>query len=338
MIELAGTAYVAQNHPTICKNSALNVQKRSDIPSTDKRTLNWDDIRYFLELARTGSLSGAARRLRVEHSTVARRVDALEQSLGIRLFDRLPKAWSLTPEGETLVAQAGRLDEEAQAFSRTALGVSSLQGTVRVSAPPVLAGHFLVPRLAALRPRWRNIDLEVIGESRDANLARGEADLAIRMSRPTAPGLAARCIGEMGYGLYAARAYTDRPAEDWEFLGYDDSLIQVPQQRWLAQVAGRRRFVFRSNDLAALLNAARVGLGITVLPHFLAAQDDLLERVADPACPTLRQIWLVMHPDVKRSPRVRLIADVLADVVGEADALMSGRDILNQAAQAPGGG
>ncbi|QDF99731.1 LysR family transcriptional regulator [Azoarcus sp. DD4] len=286
--------------------------------------MQWDDIRYFLELARTGSLSGAARRLGVEHSTVARRVEALERSLGIRLFDRLPKAWSLTPEGETLVTQAGRLDNEALAFSRAALGVSSLQGTVRVSAPPVLAGHFLAPRLATTRARWQNIDLELIGESRDANLARGEADLAIRMSRPTAPGLAARCIGEMGYGLYAAHGYTRRPREAWEFLGYDDSLVQVPQQRWLAQLAGDRRFVFRSNDLAALLNATRVGLGIAVLPHFLAANDDAVSLVSDPVCPTLRQIWLVMHPDVKRSPRVRLLADLLIDLVSEAQALLSG--------------
>lgn len=300
------------------------MQKNTEPPGLEKRSLNWDDIRYFLELARTGSLSGAARRLRVEHSTVARRVESLEQTLGIKLFDRLPKAWSLTPEGEALLDRAARLDDEAQAFSRTALGVATLQGTVRISAPPVLAGHFLVPRLAALRSRWQNIDLEVIGESREANLARGEADLAIRMSRPSAPGLSARCIGEMGYGPYAAHGYTQRPAESWEFLGYDDSLIQVPQQRWLAEMAGTRRFVLRSNDLAALHNAARVGLGIAVLPHFLAAPDDALALVPEPVCPTLRQIWLVMHPDVKRSPRVRLVADLLIELLGEARALLGG--------------
>ena len=231
----------------------------------------------------------------------------------------------MTSEGEKLVAQAGRLDDEAQAFSRVALGVSSLQGTVRVSAPPVLAGHFVVPRLAAMRSRWQNIDLEVIGESRDANLARGEADLAIRMSRPTAPGLATRCIGDVGYGLYAAHGYTRRAADAWEFLGYDDSLEQVPQQRWLTHVAGNRRFVFRSNDLAALLNAARAGLGIAILPHFLAANDDALAAVPDPACPTVRKLWLVMHPDVKRSPRVRTLADLLVELVVEAQALLLGK-------------
>jgi DNA-binding transcriptional LysR family regulator len=300
------------------------VQENTDALSRDNRRVQWDDIRYFLELARSGSLSGAARLLKVEHSTVARRVEALELSLGIKLFDRLPKAWSLTAEGEALVNQANRLDDEAQAFSRAAFGVSSLQGNVRLSAPPVLASHLLVPRLAGMRERWQNINLEVIGEIQDAHLARREADLAIRMSRPLAPGLAARRIGEMRYGLYAARGYTCRPEADWEFLGYDESLRLVPQQKWLDRVANGRRFLFRSNDLAALLHAARAGLGLVALPHFLAADDSGLCAVPAPVDSTIRELWLVMHPDVRRSPRVRLVADLLATLVGEAQSVLSG--------------
>ncbi len=290
----------------------------------ENAAFQWDDVRYFLTLARVGSLLGAARKLGVEHSTVGRRVEALERALGIRLFDRLPRGWTLTPEGETLATQARRLDDEAQAFARAALGVSSLAGTVRLSAPPVLASHLLVPCLAAMRSRWMNIDLEVVGEARDANLARGEADLAVRLSRPTAPGLAARHIGEMRYGLYAVHGYASRPAGEWEFLGYDDSLSEVPQQRWLDEIAGDRRFVLRSNDLAALFNAARLGLGIAALPHFLAANDSALCRLSGGLCPTARQLWLVMHPDMKRSPRVRVIADVLVDLVCETQTLLSG--------------
>jgi len=324
MNDLASTAYVEQNNPSICKKLAFVVQNKTGEGAGDNRRLDWDDIRYFLELARAGSLSGAARQLRVEHSTVARRVEALEAALGIKLFDRLPKAWALTEEGETLVAQASRLDDEAQAFFRAALGVSSLQGTVRVSAPPVFASHFLVPRLAGVREQWKNLNLEVVGEIRDAHLARGEADLAIRMSRPTAPGLAARCIGQMHYGLYAAHGYAERPEAEWEFLGYDDSLRQVPQQQWLERMANGRRFSFRSNDLAALLHAARAGLGLAALPHFLAANDSGLCAIPAPGDQAQREIWLVMHPDVRRSPRVRLMADLIAALVGEGEALLAG--------------
>jgi DNA-binding transcriptional LysR family regulator len=301
----------------------MSVQKNTGKAPLEPPPLHWDDIRYFFELARVGSLSGAARKLSVEHSTVARRVEALEQSLAVRLFDRLPKGWALTPEGEALAKLATRLDHEAQAFCRAAAGVSSLKGTVRISAPPVLASHLLVPGLAAIRSQWMNIDLEVIGETRDANLARGEADLAIRLSRPTAPGLATRCIGEMGYGAYAANGYAERPLSEWEFLGYDENLSQVPQQRWLNQIAADRRFAFRSNDLAALLHAARAGLGVAALPCFLAANDPALCLIPDHTCSTVRQLWLVMHPDVRRSPRVRLIADLVVDLIGKTPGLVA---------------
>ncbi|WP_321818375.1 MULTISPECIES: LysR family transcriptional regulator [unclassified Paraburkholderia] len=301
----------------------MSVQKNTGKAGLESPRLQWDDIRYFLELARTGSLSGAARKLCVEHSTVARRVEALEQSLGLRLFDRLPKGWTLTAEGDALARQATCLDAEAQAFSRAAAGISSLSGTVRLSAPPVLASHLLVPRLSAMRAQWPNIDLEVMGESRDASLSRGEADLAIRMSRPTASGLAARRVGEMGYGLYAVSGYQERPESEWEFLGYDEHLSQVPQQRWLKQFAGERRFVFRSNDLAALLPAAKAGLGVAVLPCFLAAQDPALRLISNHVCPIVRPLWLVMHPDVRRSPRVRLIAEMVADLIGKTSELSS---------------
>lgn len=301
------------------------MRKHTATRSAANPALQWDDVRHFLELARQGSLSGAARRLGVEHSTVARRVEALEQALGIRLFDRLPRGWTLTAEGETLAAQAHRLEDEAIAFSRAALGVSSLQGSVRVSAPPVIASHFLVPRLGVLRQAWPGIDLEIIGESREANLARGEADLALRLSRPTAPGLVARALGTIGYGLYAATTYLERPPVQWEFLGYDESLRRVPQQQWLEKIAAGRRFILRSNDLAALHQGARAGLGIAVLPHFLGGDDEVLTLVPGPICPIERQLWLVMHPDLRRSPRTKAVADVLAALVSDAQRMLGGR-------------
>ncbi|MEJ2633300.1 MAG: LysR family transcriptional regulator [Acidihalobacter sp.] len=282
--------------------------------------MQWDDVRYFLILSRTESLSGAARQLRVEHSTVARRVDALEQTLGLRLFERLPRGWTLTAEGQALAARATRLDDEALAFARAAVGASAFEGTVRISAPPVPASHLLVPSLAKRQSEWRDINLDVVGESREANLARGEADIAIRMSRPTAPGLVVRRVGRMRYGLYGTPQWLSRPEADWRFVGYDDSLRAVPQQRWLEQVAQGRPFVLRSNDLTSLLHAARSGLGITILPRFLAADTSELMAIPDHDEPAPRTIWLVMHPDLKRAPRIRLITDLLAYILKDTSA------------------
>jgi len=294
------------------------VQKLADIP------FQWDDIRYFLALAQEGSLSGAARKLKVEHSTVARRVEMLEQALAVRLFDRVPRGWTLTPEGETLAAQALRIDEEAQAFARAASGVSALSGVVRISAPPTLATYFFAPRLLPLRQRWPGITLELVGEVRQVNLSRREADLAIRLMRPTAPGLAARALGDMHFGLYARPEWLARPEEEWEFVGYDDSLRDSPQQQWLEQFTGRRNTVLRSNDLGILLEAAVAGVGVVLLPHFIGRCDPRLLPVPQHICPATRKLWLVMHPDLRRSPRVRTVADAIVEIVEREKPLLAG--------------
>lgn len=281
--------------------------------SEPSSSLQWDDVRHFLALAREGSLSAAARRLGVEHTTVARRADALEQALGVRLFDRLPRGWRLTAEGGALAEQAGRMEQEAAGLARIAAGAGSLRGTVRVSAPPTLASHVIAPNLAALRRRWPGIDLVLLGEKRNTNLMAHEADLAVRLSRPTSAALATRPLGDLGYGLYATPEVLARPEAEWEFIGYDDTLRHMPQQRWLAAYAGARRMVLRCSDLAAIHRAALTGLGVAALPHFLVSAETgtPLRRlpVSDPALQ--RSIWLVIHPDVRRSPRVRAVADGL---------------------------
>lgn len=279
-------------------------------------SLTWDDIRYFVAVAREGSLSGAARQLRVEHSTVARRVGALESHIGVRLFDRLPRSWALTSEGEALLAPAERLEQEVMAFARAAAASTAAQGTVRVSAPPAFASHFIVPLWAAQAERWPGIELDIVGELRSANLQRRDADIALRFMRPTEPGLAARKLGELSFRLYAAPAWLSRPEADWRFLGYSDPPGNVPHQQLLADIAGERPFVLRSNDLTALHNACRGGLGLAMLPDFMARGDALLVEVPGEGRPAMREIWSVVHPDVRRSPRVRAVADALAEMVG----------------------
>jgi DNA-binding transcriptional LysR family regulator len=293
------------------------VQKFTD-DSASSDTLRWDDVRYFLELARQGSLTAAARVLAVEHSTVARRVTALEKRIGLRLFDRLPKSWNLTQEGEELLQHARRIEDEAHAFSRATLGVSELRGVVRISAPPVFASHFLVPRLAKMRQSWPGVTIEIVGEAREANLFRREADLALRMSRPTEPGLATRPLAEIGYALYATPEWIDRRQEEWEFIGYDNSLRDTPQQQWLDKQATGRPFALRSNDLAALHQACRAGLGIAALPHFLARDDQALVRIPGQGSRVSRSVWMVVHPDVRRSARVKVVADAVVEMLRDS--------------------
>lgn len=287
--------------------------------STEKPLPSWDDVRFFLELARQGKLTRTAEVLGVEHSTVARRVGALEAALGLRLFDRLPKSWVLTSEGEGLLDYARRIEEEALAFSRASDGYGTSRGTVRMSAPPVFASAFLATRLAQARARWPGIAIELIGESRQANLYRREADLALRLSRPQEPGLAAKPLANMGYALYGSPAWKDRPPAQWEFVGYDELLRETPQQQWLEALADKRPFNLRTNDLSTMLAACRAGLGLAALPHFLARGDSAVVEFTDYPCPVSRPIWLAIHPDVRRSARVKVVAELVAQLI-EQDA------------------
>ena len=275
-------------------------------------------MRFFLAVARDGSLSGAARTLKVEHSTVARRVGALESSLGVRLFDRLPRSWALTREGEALVEPAQQLEQQALAFGRAAASTSGLDGRVRISAPPMFASQFLVPRLAGRAAQWQGIELDLVGEFRTANLHRREADLSLRFMRPQEPGLAARKLGSLGFRLYAAPEWQSRPQTEWQFLGYGEPLGDVPHQQVLAKVADHRPFVLRSNDLAAVHRACRAGLGLAMLPSFLARPDGGLVEMPGLDAPVSREIWCVVHPDVRRSPRVRRMADLIGELIEEA--------------------
>ncbi len=291
--------------------------------STDRR-LQWEDVRYFLALAREGSLSRAARRLQVEHSTVGRRVETLEFALGLRLFDRLPRGWPVTGEGENLAGFAEKMEAEAFSFQRAAVGAGAVRGTVRVSIAPTVASLFLVPRIAEMRERWSGIELEVAGEVRDVNLSRREADVAVRTRRPREPGLVVRSLGKIGYGLYAKAGYALRDEAQWEFLGFDESLRHIPHQRWLEQLAGTRPFALRSNDQIALHGAARAGLGICCLPHYQVSNDPLLAPVPSSTQAPPLEVWLVLHKDVRRSPRVRTVADLVTEIFVGAASFLAG--------------
>lgn len=276
---------------------------------------DWNDLRYFLAVTEAGSLSAAARTLGVEHTTVSRRIEALERVLAIRLFDRFARGWALTEAGKALFPQAQRVENEIYGLLRQATGAGAAPGTVRISAPPAIAALWIAPALPRLRLQLEGVDIELGAEPAQVDLSRREADIAIRFSRPQAPDLAVRQIATVQYYLCAAPEYSaGRNPGQWEFIGYDESLARTPQHEWLAAFAAGRRFIFSSNDLLSIASATRAGAGISVLPDYLA--DGL--RVPGINCPVQRNLWMVIHDDVRKSQRVRRTADLLAELFGSA--------------------
>ena len=294
--------------------------------------LEWGHLRFFLELVRGGSLSRAASRLGVDRNTVGRRVAALEAELGLSLFERGPQGWSRTPAGDELAALASRVEEDVLALARHADARDrAVAGMVRLTTASHLAAHLVVPAIPALLARHPGLILEVAADQRIFDLTRREADLALRMGRPrdASPGLVARKLSDVAYGLYAARGSgaARRGAVDLAsdgFVGLDDSLAGAPQERWLQRVAPGRQVVFRSNSTASLVAAARTGLGVAVLPRFVADQDAGLVRLEGPE-PANHELWLLVHADLRRSPRVQAVIEWVDEVVARARSGLTGR-------------
>jgi len=280
---------------------------------------DWQDLRHFATLAREGSLSAAARRLKVDHATVARRVAALEAALGLKLVDRRARAYALTAEGRDIAAIAARMEDVAFDLDRAARGAQAgLSGPVTITAPPTLAATLIAPRLVDLCTAHSGIRVRLIGEKRSASLSRREADVAVRLRRPTEPNLVARRVGRLAFALYAAPAFlrTHRPA-DYRFIAYDETMETAPQQQWLQRFAGERPVVLRASDLEVQREAAKAGLGIAALPRYFGDREPGLQIIEAGHTRVAREIWLVVHRDLQRAPLVRAVLDFLAGCLGD---------------------
>lgn len=276
--------------------------------------MNWDDYRCFLTLARAGSFSGAARMLHVDHTTVARRITALETDLGVKLVERLAREVALTDTGRKLAAMGERVEEAMADIVRTAAGAKThLAGVVHISAPPSLATMVLAPKLAALRRQHPEIDIILSGEKNFANLNRREADIALRLSRPQSPGLIARKLRDVPFFFYASHTY-GRQEEEWDFISYDETQDSLPQQAWLLARLGSRRVILRSSDAGAQVQAAAAGLGVAVLPDYLGDSDPRLTRLQSALTPPSREVWMLVHDDIRRVPCVRAVMDFFSNV------------------------
>ena len=291
--------------------------------------LNWGDLRFFLELVRSGSLGRAATRLGVDRNTVARRVAVLEKALGLPLFDRGPQGWERTSAGDELVDLATRVEEDVLALARRAdARDDAVRGTVRLTTVNHLAAFLLAPALPSLRTRHPGLVLEIAADQRAFDLTRREADLALRMGRPTAGGLVTRKLSDVSYGFYAAPTYLAgrRGPVDFDrdlFIGVDDEVADSPQERWLARAAPQRQVVFRCNATVGLQAAARAGVGVALLPRFTADGDAGLRALDGPE-PARHELWLLVHGDLRRAPRVKAVLEWVDEVVLAASPRLAG--------------
>ena len=277
--------------------------------------MDWNSLQYLVAFAEAGSLSAAARKMHVEHATIARRINDLEEKLKVKLVDRRGRRWTLTEEGKQIITIAERIEDDVQSIQRIADGTrTDLNATVTISAPPALAAATLTAPLVQLHQQHPNLHIHMVGETRAASLEKREADIAVRLSRPQHGNFTITKLGDMAFNLYATPAYLAQTRkENWQFIGYVDLNEPTPQQIALQNYAANRPFAFFANNLEIHHGAARAGAGIAALPDFMAHDDPSLTLAEPGTCLLMREIWLAVHTDLKDSTPIRTVIQHLIE-------------------------
>ncbi|WP_337261762.1 MULTISPECIES: LysR family transcriptional regulator [unclassified Serratia (in: enterobacteria)] len=283
--------------------------------------MNWDDARFFLAVARYGTLRKAANELRVDQATVGRRVSALEETLGSKLFIRTPKSFSLSPLGEEMLADVINMENAVQAIGRKAAsGDESLCGNVRIATTDTMAEAFVIPALKNLREKYPRITVTLLTAVNISDISYRGADLAIRGARPNSDELVIKRLATIEMGLYATQGYLDRqgmPTKGDHLRGHD--LLMFPRElvprhwsNFCGETLADPNVVLQCNSQLLLRSATRNGLGIGLLSCFLADNDPDLVRIF-PENKDWVDIWLVLHPDLQRAARVRAVVQALEE-------------------------
>jgi len=280
--------------------------------------MNWNDLRYLLALRRGRTLSAAARQLGVDDTTVSRRLKALEAGAGADLFQRQADATlHLTEIGAVIADYAERMEGEATRIGE-ALGDARAQvlGTVRLTSVPIVSNRLLAPRLSGLLKRHEHLTVELVADHRDLNLTRREADLAVRLARPSTGGTSvrARRIGHLDYAVFASCEMAGNQPDALPWIAFDDTMAHLPQSKWLARRLKSSEDALsglRVMDAETAIEAVAAGLGKALLPRAIGDADDRLMRIAAPGSepPPSREVWLLSHAEQRDLRSIATVAE-----------------------------
>ena len=286
---------------------------------------DWDDLRYFLAIYRAKSLARAASDLGIEDTTVGRRLSALEEKAGTKLFDRTPEGYALTPAGRAVLPRAERMEAEALALEREVSGADGrLEGSVRVTASEVLATRFIAPYIPSFARAHPNLALDLVCTNEVLSLSRREADVALRLSQPREEDVITKELSPIPLALYASKAYVDAhglpEAPERTLAGNTVILFAATrhfrwENDWFEPRAVEARIALRSDSVSSIVSATMAGLGIALLPRAVADPEPTLVRIETETTPRPRIIWQTIHRDMRKTARVRAVTDFLEKIL-----------------------
>jgi DNA-binding transcriptional LysR family regulator len=302
--------------------------------------LDWDDLRFVLAVSRAGSALRAAHILKVNQTTVVRRLSRLEAAVGSSILERQQRGHSLTPLGERIAAVAQHLEREVVNLESTIRGERRvLAGSVRITTSEASANAMIAPFLKKQRRQHPRITVELNVDDRRVDIAGGEADLAVRAgSRPRGAGIVARRLPNIAWALYCGSAYVEEhgaPSTVEEInkhlvVGGEGAIARFAGPNWLQRVAPHARISTRSNSLTNLAQAVKAGLGVAVLPCIIADGDPAFVRCTPPIAELNSEHWLIVREAVKRAPHVRAVADLLVEHLESLRAELAGQRVKDR--------
>jgi len=296
-------------------------------PQVTQADLNWEDLRFFLRAAQANTLAGTARAMGVEHTTIGRRLSALEKQLGVTLFVRGPRGLSLTQLGRRLLPLVQDLECGVQAVQELA---TTQRERVRVSMPPGVAG-LLMPHLGKFQLEHPDVTIETVSSGRSMNLKRGQVDLAIRLLPVADESLIVRQLPDMAWSLYASPNYLEdrgAPADVDDLAGhaliaYGSDVEAQPAARWMEARSKQAHVVVRANEIDTAMTAAVDGAGLAILPCFFADSDARLKRLT-PEVLAVRSMWLVYRSDARLSKAMKTAVKFVTDAMRANAARLGG--------------
>lgn len=296
---------------------------------------NWNDLRFFLAMVRTGNPTTAAMQLKVDHTTVRRRISALEEALDARLFEPRDRGFLLTPAGERLVTTAEAIESLATHGEVSVAGKDmTLSGSVRLGVPDGLGSLFLAPHLAHFAVEHPDLQIEIDARTQPFNLAKREADIAISIAPPAKGRQVIRKVAECRLFLYASPEYLRNAPEirsvedlrEHRFVNYFDDMPFVHDLDMPPHLSASP-YRFLSSSLVALYQAVLAGAGISLLPTYLIREDTPLVRILPHDISMVRKIWMTVHSDLKDIARYRAVADFLVKLFAEQKRLFEGAPV-----------
>lgn len=296
------------------------------------KSISWDDFRLVRAIAETGSLSGAGDLLGLNHSTVFRRLNALEQDAGARIFERARTGYAPTPAGEEMVNIANRMFEDITDFERKVAGQDlKPSGELRVTTNDSLVAHLLTPVFGAFARAYPDIVLDIVIDNRALNLSKRDADVAIRATSEPPETLVGRRIAAISWAIYGQPSAGGPPAAsaadlaDRPWIGFGDALAGIGPARWLSRTLPSARIIYRLNTVLGLSQAVEAGLGLGLLPCFIGDRTPGIVRVLPEPMEFETSLWLLTHPDLRNAARVRTFLDFMGKELNRARGLIEGK-------------